>query len=73
MHSLHLKVQDNVYEHIIYLLKSIGKNDIEITKDYFENNNNSSEVEKLEELFLNSNNKITVTKDLAIDTDGMCE
>lgn len=31
----------------------------------------SKELETLEKLFLNSNNEITATKELAINTDGM--
>ncbi len=31
----------------------------------------SEELETLEKLFLNSNNEITATKELAINTDGM--
>ena len=31
----------------------------------------NKELEMLEKLFLNSNNEITVTKELAINTDGM--
>lgn len=31
----------------------------------------NKELETLEKLFLNSNNEITVTKELAINTDGM--
>ncbi len=35
-------------------------------------NNINSELQKLEKLFLNSNNEIKVTKDLAINTEGLC-
>ena len=47
--------------------------DIEITKDSFVKNDNFLEIEKLEALFTRSNNSITVTKSLAIDTDGISE
>lgn len=35
--------------------------------------NNKNELQKLEKLFLNSNNEIKVTREMAISTDGMCD
>ncbi len=33
MHTIKLKVQDSIYTHIMYLLKSLNKKEIEIIED----------------------------------------
>ena len=33
MHSIRLNIQDNIYSHIMFLLKSLNPNDIEIIND----------------------------------------
>jgi len=33
MHSIKLSVQDNVYEHVMFLLKNLNTKDIEIIED----------------------------------------
>lgn len=33
MHTIKLKVHDNIYSHIIYLLKNLNQNEVEILED----------------------------------------
>ena len=41
MHTIKLKVEDSIYEHIIFLLNNIKSNKLEIIEDKTESNNNS--------------------------------
>ncbi len=39
MHSIKLNIQDNIYNHIMFLLKSLNPKDIEIIDDELYSNN----------------------------------
>ena len=39
MHTIKLNIQDNIYNHIMFLLKSLNPKDIEIIDDELSSNN----------------------------------
>jgi hypothetical protein len=69
MQTVQFSVSDDYLKVILTLLNNLKK---DMIKDVFViKNNKKSELENLDRLFENSNNKIKVTKESAIDTNEM--
>ncbi len=47
MHTLHLKVNDSIYEHLMAIIKSMKSNDIEIVDDVNEPQNTKQQLKAL--------------------------
>ena len=79
-----LNVKESAYDKIIYFLSHL-KDDVTIVNKIKSNVNKKSSSEKLQQikilerlatldrLVAQSNNKVTVTRDIATDTDGMSD
>jgi len=76
---INLEVKESAYEKIIYFLSHF-KDDVMIVKrEDFKSKNSSKlnqikvleRLSKLDKLVAQSNNKVMVTREIAVDTDGM--
>jgi len=79
MISINLKIKENAYDKIMYLLSHL-KDDVQIINNQ---HNKDVSVDKLKQISIldklstldrlvaQSNNKVMATKEIAIDTDGM--
>ena len=74
MKTIKLNVADNIYSHIMFFLKSLKSDELEIieeNKKEESSNNTKKELDKLDLLFSKSKNSIKVTKELAINSEEM--
>lgn len=74
MKTIKLNVSDNIYSHIMFFLKSLKSDELEIieeNKKEESSNNTKKELDKLNLLFSKSKNSIKVTKELAINSEEM--
>ncbi len=74
MKTIKLNVSDNIYSHIMFFLKSLKSDELEIieeNKKEESSNNTKKELDKLNLLFSKSKNSIKVTKELAINSQEM--
>ena len=74
MKTIKLNVSDNIYSHIMFFLKSLKSDELEIieeNKKEESSNNIKKELDKLDLLFSKSKNSIKVTKELAINSEEM--
>ena len=81
MIPISLNVKDSAYDKIIYFLSHL-KDDVTIVSNQNKNHNPSERLKQikilqrlstLDKLVAQSNNKVMLTRDIAIDTDGMSD
>ena len=74
MKTIKFNVSDNIYSHLMFFLKSLKSDELEIieeNKKEDDSNNIKKELDKLDLLFSKSKNSIKVTKELAINSEDM--
>jgi len=81
MIPISLNVKESAYDKIIYFLSHL-KDDVTIVSNQNKNHNPSERLKQikilqrlstLDKLVAQSNNKVMLTRDIAIDTDGMSD
>lgn len=69
MQTIKLNVSDKIYSHVMFFLKNLKSDELEIIEEKELSRNTKDDIETLNSLFSKSQNKITLTKELAINTD----
>ncbi|MDY0181272.1 hypothetical protein [Aliarcobacter skirrowii] len=74
MKTIKLNVSDNIYSHLMFFLKSLKSDELEIIEENKKedgSHNIKKELDKVDLLFSKSKNSIKVTKELAINSEDM--
>ncbi|WP_418185571.1 hypothetical protein ACNSOS_00850 [Aliarcobacter vitoriensis] len=69
MQTIKLNVSDKIYSQVMFFLKNLKSDEIEIVEEKNLQKGVNDDIKTLNTLFEKSNNKITLTKDLSINTN----
>ncbi len=57
MHTVTLKIEDNIYSHVMFLLKNLNENDLEIVEEYKVDTNKKTK-QNMKQLFKTKNTEV---------------
>lgn len=74
MKTIKLNISDNIYSHVMFFLKNLKSDELEIIEENKKEDSSNSikkELDRLDKLFSKSKNSIKATKELAINSEEM--